>query len=681
MVKPYAFTLLLLAGMCCPNAEAQKRSLKSRQLTGVPIFNGSSATGYLEPISGKQTRTNNQHAKQAPGPLGTKIGQTYYDLQTQGSSANRILSHPDGTVSAVWAEECNPNTGSNYPYRGAGYNYHNGVTWLHGQTVPGSGQFTGTCNEPNSSNGPHFGIASKSVGWPEIVSTPIYQELVIAPDQNGVNLTGRPAKGTGGMGSWGATTDLAFSQHVFATGNMGAWPRAVANGYKVHLLYALNKPAPGNNEPVINGVIQPVVYNRSADGGLTWDKQNTTLPGLTGIRNLPGGPVTNPEGFTRIGADDYAIAVNGNHVAIVAGSMGNPWTLWKSVDNGTTFTRRVISKITPADTFVINNLADTVAFVNDKAHEILIDNNGMVHVWAGELLTKVATHAGGSVFTMGNMLYPATGERLLYWNEGMATGSKPTGIAWVEDTRLPSDPLDFMATPLTGMPYYLFGLVSMPTAALALNNRIYVVYSGAVKGISNNGQLTGQPYRDLYLVSRNANTGIWSTPVNIPRSLQLYPGSPGTSSAENYEECVFPSVAPVVAADGFLHLLFQHDLEPGTALGPDQDPEAENNIMYYKYDLNLNTGLAENDQALHTLAAFPNPTTGAVNLTVTLKKPALVLQVVKNLLGQEVTAQAATTLKAGANQLSADLSNQPAGVYFVTVQVDGSSVTRKIIRH
>src|SRR6185436_16508152 len=36
----------------------------------------------------------------------TIIGNTYYDLQTNGTISNRLIKNPDGTISAVWTTSC-----------------------------------------------------------------------------------------------------------------------------------------------------------------------------------------------------------------------------------------------------------------------------------------------------------------------------------------------------------------------------------------------------------------------------------------------------------------------------------------------------------------------------------------------------------------------------------------------
>src|SRR5688572_28407441 len=78
-------------------------------------------------------------AQAIPASWGTMIGQTTYDLQSNGSSGNRLYRHSDGSLSAVWTEQCTV-SGATWPQRGIGYNYRDALgNWINGAD--------GTCNE------------------------------------------------------------------------------------------------------------------------------------------------------------------------------------------------------------------------------------------------------------------------------------------------------------------------------------------------------------------------------------------------------------------------------------------------------------------------------------------------------------------------------------------------------
>ena len=680
-------------------ANAQRANLRPKNPQAAVKLAGQGGEALLNAKSnpGNTTVAPVKNKRVMPGAWGTQIGHTYYDLPSNGATANRIVRNSDGTLSVSWNETCDPNTSAaGFPNRGAGYNYFNGTSWINGPT--------GTCTTPEK----NFGVASKRIGWPEVVVLPNGKEMIFSHNSTAVNLTERPAKGTGGMATWTATNDLAFTANIQGAGNAGTWPRAVAvqapaagQEDDIHLIYSANHASSTGAVPVpvINGVANPFVYSRSLDGGVTWDKQNIILPDLNGVVAGDNSSFTN-DNYRSIGGDDYAIAARNGVVAVVAGSGGDPWTLWKSTDNGNTWTRRIIKSISPVDT--IHLAADTAAYTNDSGHAIVIDNNGQVHVFGGMILAgidvkaKPAGAGGGTYFRAAGSSYTSgdvPNYGLLYWNESYPATINSIfdlRIAEVEDAQPTGSPTDWVGTgigpPSKRFPYSGLGIVSMASAAVDAANNIYVVFSGVVEGTSDIGGPDGQPFRDLYIKKRfatGARAGKWSSTYNIARSLSAG-GAPGVSSAENFEENVFPSVAHVVGADNKVHIVWQADFLPGMHLGSDVDAESENFIMYYAFNgllLDATVGVNENLAAfVNNISAFPNPTTDNVTINVDLKKNANVSVRVTNIMGQEVANIAPKQMAAGNSQVKIDMNGLANGVYLYTVTSDNFTVTNRIVK-
>ncbi|KAA9340294.1 T9SS type A sorting domain-containing protein [Adhaeribacter soli] len=688
MMKKLLFLGLAFSASLGVNAQDALKARVDRN-----ALKAAAATKHIpgETSTSKPTKANASNSKkaQAPGSLGTQIGKTYYDLMSNSSVGNRTLRHADGTISAVWTETCTGGQNPSFNSRGAGYNYYNGTTWVEGPTSTPN-VFNGTCNDL-------YGVASKRTGWPEIVLLNNNKEAIITHSNDGLNITSRTTKGTGGLAAWGATTDLAFSKNIGGvTGNAGTWPRAASNRDTLHVIYAVNNTTTPANA-TINGIQVPMAYARSTNGGTTWDKQNVYLPGLKGVQaNDPSS--YSSESFFGIGGDDYAIAVKGKTVAIVTGSMGDPWTLWKSTDNGTTFTRTLIHAITPLDTMHVNNAdLDTAALTNDGGHAVVIDNNGQVHVWAGLILSaiqvkpKPLSAGGGTYFRSKSSWFANATSGLLYWNEGMGSNIpkfEDLLIADLEDVHPDNSAGDFFGTGSsaagTNRPYGALGLVSMPNAAVGapgtpFANKLYLVYTAMVEGTSNNLTPTGQGFRDLYFMVRE-NNGTWVGPVNITRKLDLEGN--GTSAAENFYESVFPSAHHEVAADGKLHFTFMSDDEPGMTLGADADQEDENAIMYYALDVvGIVSGTKKEVAAnVNSISAYPNPTNAKVTFNIDLKKNANVSVRVMNIMGQEVANISASQMAAGKNEVSVDMSKFANGVYLYTVSSDNFTVTNRIVK-
>lgn len=90
-----------------------------------------------------------------------------------------------------------------------------------------------------------------------------------------------------------------------------------------------------------------------------------------------------------------------------------------------------------------------------------------------------------------------------------------------------------------------------------------------------------------------------------------------------------------------------------------------------------NVGLADHE-LVSIGSVYPNPATGYTNVAFNTKKAANVTVTLTNLVGQEVAFVNAGKLAAGVNEVKLDLNNLKAGVYFVSVTVDGVSSTKKL---
>jgi hypothetical protein len=91
----------------------------------------------------------------------------------------------------------------------------------------------------------------------------------------------------------------------------------------------------------------------------------------------------------------------------------------------------------------------------------------------------------------------------------------------------------------------------------------------------------------------------------------------------------------------------------------------------------LNVGVAENDLVAIS-SVYPNPANGSTTVSFNLKQAGNVAVNITNLLGQTVATINSGKLAAGSNNVSLNLSNIKAGVYFVNVSVDGVSTTKKL---
>lgn len=611
-----------------------------------------------------------------PAGWGQPVGFTTYDLQTNRGAGNRTAV-TGNHVAMVWTQACR--FGPAYQQRGVGYN----KSLTAGATFQDSASH---CSGPS-------GIAGVRTGWPELVQIN-GQDVVLAHTGTGIVRIARVPGTTG----WQTSAVLPFSviAHPAPRGTTyGTWPRAVASGTTVHLLYTDNGQQTTTGTPIQpSGVISPVLYARSPDGGLTWNR--------TGV-NLPQFDSTN---FRDIGGDSYSIGAYGNTVVVTAGSFGANTLIAKSMDGGTTFTTtRLMGPFTAADTVGLPNRpigSDTAAVVaSDGSMNVVVDITGTAHWFSGAQLVQVARNPLTGYFEPTGPYYPDAFPGLLYWNDRELATSKPL-VAAITDSAVAAGASFSTLAVADGITqpknwYGTVGAISMPSATVNTNGDVYCIYTSGMRGTSNTGQADGQYYRDLYLFKLtfpgNGTVRAY-VPKNISRDLK---GIIDGAAAGRLDESVFPSVAHEVV-NNVIHYQWQSDGEPGTALqptfGPGTDPQVQSAIMYDTIGVTTRlftqvartlsagpTGLSAATAAGVRLSASPNPTTGRLTVHLTLPQPARAALVLRDVLGREVLRRPATLLATGDHSLALDLSALPAGMYFYSVQTDGFTHTQRVVKN
>ncbi|MEP7168122.1 MAG: T9SS type A sorting domain-containing protein [Bacteroidota bacterium] len=446
------------------------------------------------------------------------LGTSTYDLETYASVRRQTYFYPNGTIGAVW------NYDQLFTMPFTVEEFYNGSSWGPGITSPDSM--------------PGFGSLDRLSNGTEVIIS--YDTSV----SSGLRID---TADTPGSGNWAG---IALPQGP--VGHRCGWPHIAiggANGMTVHLVSLTEPVAFGGS--LYNGVDGMLTYSRSEDGGTTWNIVQTTLPGW------------NSSLTHRMYPDEYTIDAKGNTVAIIAGGKTNDWVMWKSSDNGTTFTKTTIKAFpVPAyDAFTMisdtnsDGIPDTMA-VADASSAVLIDNNGMVHCWSGSVGICDDTIATSAKL---NYFYS---HGLLYWNESMGS-VQPVIIGDALDINN-DGAIDIQSK----VAEYGGGLCSMPTAGIDINNKIYVCYSMVKEGTTNG---IDESYRNILAMYTSDAGATWS-----PSSFLTF---------DFFTESVFPSMARNV--DSTLKLICQQDAEPGMSVWGDLDPFTQNNIMYLESDTNL----------------------------------------------------------------------------------------------
>ncbi|MEM9023362.1 MAG: hypothetical protein AAGB22_06455, partial [Bacteroidota bacterium] len=450
----------------------------------------------------------------------TVIGTTTYDLQSNAGMQRRLIRHANGEMSAVWT--WSPNLDATWATRGTGYNFFDGTNWGANPTAA---------------------IESIRTGWPSISILNGTDEVVFAHDPAADVLVRNSRSGIG-SGAW--------NQAVFNNLDVQLWNKVATGGPGDNTLHVIGLTAPTGGTAMgtlYQGLDGALLYNRSFDNGATWNIQNLLLPGIDTFN------------FVGLSADAYSIDARGNTIAVVQGAVATGVQLWKSTDNGSTWT---MTDVLPQDVpkfdetvdFVDGTIAAAMRSSGGSVH-VLLDNNDKAHVFYGNMLIANPTVNDGNL-----TFFPGT-NGIMYWNEDFGK-LDPVAISGATD-----QDGDGTLNSIVALASYGFkGLSSYPTAGIDANGDVYVVFSAIREDLDN----SIQTYRHIFGITTADDGCSWSEAVDL------------TGSAINdFSECVFPSMARRV--DNQVHLVYQKDFEPGIAVNGDMDATTNNDIVYLEADL------------------------------------------------------------------------------------------------
>ncbi len=608
------FTTVLAA---CAVAFAAQAGGKKGTKTAYPIPNhvGLYEEGVLkapEPIVGSLV--------QSGGSWGDTIGATSYDLQTNATMQSRLSVDANGNKTAVWTGDV-PGAGGG-PLRNIGYNYYDAT----------AGAWQGSS----------LGIRSGRCGWPSVARNDGAEYLFSHTPQYG-NFRATP-----GSGAWSEDTATAFMGTTFSN--------STSDGNNIHHVIANTV-----------GGVGAFTYSRSTDGGTTWDIQADSMPALLGDL-IPGNTFSLAEGF--------AIAANNGVVAIVSGGFQNPTNLFKSTDNGTTWTKTTIASI---DT----NLSQfdgtyNVDYTMGCSYAVTIDGNGDVHMAAnGSSVGSTPGTQDAAVY------YPFGNVGLYYWNESMGTVNMNDSVARA-GARLLSY-VDEDGDGIDGTPYtldsvgsyYVHNSLGFPGITFDAASGAVVVTWNAVRedllglGVTTPGSEGKVAISsDVYGIASFDGGMTWEAPRNIAEDLA---GAIGTSWTE---EDVFLYAYPWTV-NGDVHITWQSDDHVDRQFDSTIPGITLSSMVSYSFPPSA-LGLAENVEANVDLGVYPNPAQDMLHVDLSLKTDANYSIQMTNMLGQVVLEQSADLVQ-GNNTVDLDVNSLTPGVYVVAVKSGQSAVTTKVI--
>jgi hypothetical protein len=577
--------------------------------------------------------------------LGTKIGITYYDLQSNANNGNRMTVFANGTIAAVWTMAPT----AVFTVRGSGFNQssNGGTTWLPDPTATIEG--TVRTGWPN--------IGKESNGTIVDVSHADYTGNICRSTDNGVNWENIT------IGS----TQLELS-----------WPRMVTNGNTIHIIFNTKTNVP------FQGFLQgALVYMRSTDNGDNWT--DPIIPtGLDTSNYAASSPFT----------DGYSIANKGDTIVIAYGDIFRTPCLVKSTNNGQTWSYKEIlhlpiKKFDTEGTKIYDINGDSQednCYGNDGCNFVILDKFGKAHVFFGRMN---GTDDGAGA---GYNYYPYT-DGLYYWNEDMGTiqyqyrwtmiGSTNTYEGIPDTVNFPiitevydidhSGQIEFPdnGSNIPFGPYYC-SLSSQPNAVVLPDGTIYLYYSSIVENTDGTVGSEHRAFRNVWMVKKGSgqtSNFTWSTPIRI--------------AEDDFTEQVWPCVAPTVTgtAPNFkAHLWYQGDGYPGNSLQPSSGnphPIVENTI-YYKNLSVVPEGFSELSNGKSAPVIYPNPASNNVTVSYKLASSANITLRIYNFIGQQII-QTTQNNAIGDVNVTLNIETLPQGIYFIKSDIGEQTYTNKLV--
>ena len=579
---------------------------------------------------------------------------TTYDLQSNGYVANRMYQLPDGSVAvaATMSHEANLTASD----RGTGYNFFDGSDW---------------------DEQPESRIEPWKTGWPSIARWGDTGEILLAHGNGHMQCFTREVAGEGDWQYRGNLPD--YPEGYPYPSNYPTWPRVVTCGEH-------------NNVIIAVATLQQSVSSDETDTrSCFWrstDAENWTVS---------YGPLADLDLGYEVGyfsADDYAMAANGNTVALLySGCLTNSVWMFKSTDCGLTWNATRVWE----DPYEGISLSDPDLVYEDTLYRpmngaIVVDNNGIAHV---ALNTFEMAHWADTDPGYYSYFYGRAVDGILYWNDTQVAPIQspdgnphhaarlwwPAGEGYVH---MEADTTRWIGF----IPMYYDENGSLIEW---VNDKYYTDnYHQKLWGASGHPALSCDPYGNLACAFTSPCTkrldgdfyhrSIYVSYYNVAEGYWHQVEDDLTDDDYNFmyltAEALFTNSVLNTVNTGEYWFSFQNDDEFGFAWGsdPTQAATTQNDIVVAKVIADpefLNTTEVEAQDVVS--AIYPNPATSYIVVNSAMSANATISFV--NLAGQTVKSYN-KNLTVGENTINIDLES---GVYFCTVNANGFNKTVKVV--
>ncbi len=441
---------------------------------------------------------------------GVKVGETKYDLQTNSSCQRRVVQDADGTSHVIWTMARK----ADFSDRGTGYN-----------TVAADGTV---------GNIPTQRFDVDRTGWPDISILESGRLVSMAhfsgasdPNNEGLQFSYKDP----GDDDW---TSARIGHGL----GSNTWVRTAAAGTTVYAICSQF----GAQACDVSGGLQ---FFRSSDEGATWDLQGVCVDFM------------DEETVPDLGGDIYAIDARGDKVAFVTGA--SQAVLFTSEDRGETWTFKRLNEMENPFWSGAEGESLDYTVVSDGSYSLVIDNNGVVHVWYGRELILDDDPAAGWSYFPGNTA-------IMYWNSSWADDVQPKALGKTVRQDADGDSIFFFDLQVYEARAYFSALVSMPSGGVDADGNLYLAFRSIVEGQFD---ANDQYLSEVMMVKSTDGGSSWVGPINV------------SNSAET--EDVFPSIPARIQGDKipvvYLSDMLASTNLQGADLGFDHDV-VDNEVMF-----------------------------------------------------------------------------------------------------
>ena len=656
MKKVFLLSLGLVLGF---SAFAQNRVMKNDAQKAV-------ANGKIVAVGTEMTTEASTYAPQAAKSVvisryddleDAETMYTYYDLQSNQYVANRMYQLPNGNVAvtATMSHEANQTASD----RGTGYNFYNGE-W---------------------NDMPETRVEPFKTGWPSIAPWGETGEILLCHGNNHMQVFVREVAGEG---EWNNISQLPDYPEGYPYSEYPTWPRVVTCGANNNVIIAVAALQHKISDDETD--VRTVIF-RSEDA-INWTVNYSPLADL-GLGYEVG----------NFSADDYALAANGNTVALLfSGCLTNSVWMFKSEDCGLTWNPTRVWEH-PLEGVDLDepglDYGDTLFMPMNGS--IVIDNNNVVHIALNtfEMTHLADTDPGYYTYWSGRAV-----DGILYWNDTqdpIHDTEHPEYIGTSYEAHF-AHPNQFHAARLwwpvpdeQGLVHMLpdstkwIGYIPMYEGYSWDNGMYYMSgteYVSKFYGASGHPALSCDPagnlacafsspnvtrengsyLRSIYVSYRNAGNGYWEQiEDDITEDVMLM-----------YSECVFTMSVPNTVNFGEYWFGYQADDQLGFYWGSNASQTAASENFIHVSKVFRGDAVEEGAQDV-VYNIYPNPAKDYVVVSSAMDANATITFV--NLAGQTVKSfnKALTT---GENTIRIDLES---GIYFCTVNANGFNKTVKVI--